>query len=80
VTALYESAPFMLSTDRAIFEIPIKGRDMQSKSTLQSFYSWTSPIGKLIIAKAVDMGANFRYIDQYFPRHIPQSIFDVILG
>jgi hypothetical protein len=80
VTALYESAPFMLSTDRAIFEIPIEGRHLQSKCTLQSFYSWASPIVKLSIAKAAVMGANSCYIDQYFPRHILQSIFDIIVG
>jgi hypothetical protein len=37
VTALYESAPFMLLTDLALFEIPIEARQLQSKSTLQSF-------------------------------------------
>jgi hypothetical protein len=80
VTALYESAPFMLSADRVIFEIPLESWHLQSKSTLQSFYSWASPIMKLSITKAADMGGNFRSIDQYFQKPIPQSIFDIILG
>jgi hypothetical protein len=80
VTALYELAPFMFSTDRAIFEIPLEARQLQSKSTLQLFYSWASPVVKLSITKAADMGANFRSIDQYFQKPIPQSIFDIILG
>jgi hypothetical protein len=70
----------MLSMDRAIFEIPLKARQLQSKSTLQLFYSWASPVVELSITKAADMGANFRSIDQYFQKPIPQSIFDIILG
>jgi hypothetical protein len=80
VTALYESAPFMLSSNRAIFEIPLEARQLQSKSTLQSFYSWASPIVKVSITKAADLGANFRSIDQYFQRPIPPEIFEIILG
>jgi hypothetical protein len=34
----------------------------------------------LSIMKAAEMWANFRSIDQYFQRPIPQSIFDIILG
>jgi hypothetical protein len=80
VMALYELAPFMLSSNRAIFEIPLEARQLQSKSTLQSFYSWASPIVKLSITKAADLGANFRSIDQYFQRPIPPELLKTILG
>jgi hypothetical protein len=79
VTELYEAAPFMLAADRDIFEIPVESRQGQSKSTLQSFYSWAKPVVKLSVAKAAEMGAHFRSIDNYFHPRIPQAIFDVIL-
>jgi hypothetical protein len=31
------------------------------------------------VAKAAEMGAHFRSIDEYFQPPIPQNIFDVIL-
>jgi hypothetical protein len=80
VTELYESAPHMLATDHDIFEIPLEARHLQSKATLQSFYSWAQPVVKLSIAKALEMGAHFRPINQYFRPHIPPELFDVILG
>jgi hypothetical protein len=79
VTELYEAAPFMLASDCDIFEIPLETRPNQSKSTLQSFYSWAKPIVQLSIAKAAEMGTRFRYINEYFDPRIPQAIFDVIL-
>jgi hypothetical protein len=78
VTALYESAPHMLTSDRNIFEIPLDAHHLQSKATLQSFYSWAQPVVKLSIAKALEMGAHFPPINQYFRPHIPLS--DVIFG
>jgi hypothetical protein len=36
VNELYESAPFMLASDRDIFEIPMEQRQLQSKSTLHA--------------------------------------------
>jgi hypothetical protein len=80
VTALYESAPLMLASDREIFEILIEARHLQTKATLQSFYSWAQPVVKLSIAKALEMGAHFWPINQYFRPHIPPELFDVILG
>jgi hypothetical protein len=79
VTELYESAPFMLASDRDIFEIPIKQRQLQSKSTLRAFYIWAQPVVNVIIAKALEMGDHFRTIDQYFCPPIPPAIFDIIL-
>jgi hypothetical protein len=80
VTELYESAPFMLASDRDIFEIPIKQRQLQSKSTLRVFYTWAQPgVVKVSIAKALEMGEHFRTIDQYFRPPIPHAIFDIIL-
>jgi hypothetical protein len=70
----------MRASDRDIFEIPIESRKLESKATLQSFFSWAQPVVKLSIAKASEMGAHFRTINQYFPQHIPQATFDVILG
>jgi hypothetical protein len=79
VTELYESAPFMLAADPDIFETPLESRQLQSKSTLQAFYSWAKPVVKLSVAKAAEMGAHFRSIDDHFRPRIPQAICDVIL-
>jgi hypothetical protein len=59
VTALYESAPYMLTADREIFEIPLEAGQSQTKSTLQAFYSWTKPVVALSMAKAREMGTHF---------------------
>jgi hypothetical protein len=80
VTALYKSAPYMLAADREIFEIPVEARQSQTKSTLQAFYSWAKPVVALSMAKAREMGTQFRSIDQYFRPRIPHELFDVILG
>jgi hypothetical protein len=80
VTEQYESAPFMISLDRDIFEIPIEQRQLQSNSTLQAFYTWAQPVVKVsIAAKALEMGEHFRTIDQYFHPLTPPAIFDIIL-
>jgi hypothetical protein len=60
VTELYAASPFMLAADRDIFEIPLESRQGQPKSTLQVFYSWAKPVIKLSVAKAAEMGADFR--------------------
>jgi hypothetical protein len=80
VTELYKSAPFMLASNRGIFEIPMEQCQLQSKSALQAFYTWAQPVVvKMSIAKALEMGVPIRTIDQYFQPLIPPAIFDIIL-
>jgi hypothetical protein len=79
VTELYESAPFMLASDWDIFEIPIEQCQLQSKSTLQAFYTWAQPVVKVSIGEALEMGEHFRTINQYFRPSTPPAIFDIIL-
>jgi hypothetical protein len=71
---------FMLAANCDIFEIPLEARQLQSKPTLQVFYTWAQPVVKMIVAKCTEMGDHFRSINEYFrPPQMPQAIFDDIL-
>jgi hypothetical protein len=80
IEALYDLAPSMLASDRAIFHYPLDKRQSQNTNQLRNFLSFARPVVKLSVQQAKDMGTNFKSIDEYFRPTIPQHVIDAILG
>jgi hypothetical protein len=77
---LYDQRPLMLADDRKLFTKPYDHWIDQPTSQLKTFLQRMRATVKASVAQAADMGSNFRPIDSYFPPHIPQDIFKIILG
>jgi hypothetical protein len=81
IQALYDqSDSTMLAANRSLFTHQYEYWLDKPTPQLQTFLQRMRTIVKVSVAQAVDMGANFRTIDSYFPPTIPQALFDVILG
>jgi hypothetical protein len=80
IEALYDLAPLMLASDRAIFHYSLDKRQSHNTNQLRNFLSFARPVVKLSIQQAKDMGSRFRPIDEYFRPVIPQHVIDAILG
>ena len=85
VDDLYAAAPLMLSGDQKVLSVPLHIRKWQSTEELQTFVRWAKPIVTVSCGEAakLDLGANFRLIDSYFPRvppPVPERLWDAILG
>jgi hypothetical protein len=80
IEALYDLAPSMLASDRAIFHYPLAKRHSHNTNQLRNFLSFARPVVQLSVQQALDMGSNFKSIDEYFRPKIPQHVIDAILG
>ena len=80
ISALYDSAPSMLSSDRSIFDYPLADRTRHSTTSLRNFILFAKPIIRRSIKDAVILGSNTKTIDSYFgPRFPPPpELWDVI--
>jgi hypothetical protein len=75
---LYSKKGLLLASDRDILSKPVEHWDSQSTTSLRSFLAFAKPIVSISIRQAADMGSNFRPIEDYFRRPIPQHVIDAI--
>jgi hypothetical protein len=80
ISALYDSGPSMLSSDRSILDYPLADRTYHSTTSLRNFLLFAKPIIRRSIKDAVTLGSNTKMIDIYFgPRFPPPlELWDVI--
>ena len=80
ISDLYDSAPCMLSTDRRLFELPLRDRQKHSTSSLRNFILLAAPLVKRSIRDADQLGSHSQPITSYFgPRFPPPpELWDVI--
>jgi hypothetical protein len=80
ISSLYNMAPSMLASDRAIFDYPLGARAKHSTTSLQNFLHFASPITKRSIKDAAIIRIQTKPINTYFgPQFpIPPSLYDII--
>jgi hypothetical protein len=80
ISSLYDMAPSMLASDRAIFAYPLTDRQNHSAKTLRNYLRFAAPIVKRSISDATTIGTQSKLINAYFgPRFpIPPELYDTI--
>jgi hypothetical protein len=78
INQLYAQKDLLLASDRDILSQPVEHWESQSTTSLRSFLAFAKPVATISIRQAADMGSNFRPIDDYFRRPIPQHVIDAI--
>jgi hypothetical protein len=78
IVDLYAKKGLLLASDRDILSQPVEHWESQSTTTLRSFLAFAKPVATISIRQAADLGSNFRTIDEYFRRPIPQHVIDAI--